>query len=672
MNRSSKPIGSVLAAISVACLILWTLFDRGGAYQSTRFVTSILVVCISVGVWILSPRRFVLSPALVLLPCLVWLGGFAQTLSFPASMVRWMSPHSAVAYQEWLPDEIGAGSSTQASAPLSQSSARVDWIPTSVAPDLTRRTLGCLAMFCAVCWLASCWSQSPLAVLVFFLSISMGGSVLAIVGLSDPSRSSFGPFVNNNNAGSFLNLAIGCGFGAVAFLRRSEFRDRVRLVLSTVVWIAITTSLVGLLGTNSRGATLGLFAGALGLCAVVFQSFGKRRVVVLLACTVSLVFLVLTGLGRWSRLLGRVRSLWNADALDDPRVTHWQDGLNACWHYLPGGSGLGTYQYAHLPFQKRGGDRWFVHADGMPVEWLLEGGVWLLLLVTVGIALIFQDVFRIAKKRREREGDALALGDSFIIAAAFVIPALVVTQCFDYGILQPPSFLLLASLVGGLAFWARRCSEQERGSDQPGRIWDDRSRVIVCVSHQVLLLAMLVVSVFDLFVASEVERVSRERIAWLSEPIAETPSRQLAIEKMERLSAFKRSNGTVQLLLANLILDEQRRVGARYLVEQSIDPKRAEAMVSLRTYRRALAEKDASSSWEEMLLPGQDANAWRQARDHTIATLKTNPLSDECRILLIQLESVPPETKTLSAKFLEQLKVLRVGNRSAFRFYEGM
>ncbi|MEL6108666.1 MAG: O-antigen ligase family protein, partial [Planctomycetota bacterium] len=647
MNRFSQPTGSVLVAISVASLILLTLFDRGGAYQNTQFVASLIIACTAAGAWILRPQRWALrTPAVVLLPCLVWLAGFGQTIALPASVIEWASPHSAAAYQDWLPEDT---------SDTSASSTTPDWIPISVAPHLTRRALGCLAMFCAACWIARSWSENANAVLVFFLLISAGGGALAVLGLLDRSTSAFGPFVNNNNAGSFLNLSIGCGLAGIAFLRRARRGQRVRLLLSGTFWVATILSLVGLLASSSRGATLGLFAGVVGIGAVLSQNDVRRRVVALLACTIALVLILLAGLGRWSRPFARIQSLWNGNALDNPRVAHWQDGISASSHYLPAGSGLGTYRYAHLPFQQRGGDTWYVHADGMPVECLLEGGVWLTTLVVLGVVLVGRDVFRIARKREECSGDSLALGDSFVIAAAFATPALLVAQCFDFGILQPPSFLLLASLLGGLAFRSQRSARFDQQAAQSKRGWTVRSQSILRAVHPGLLAAMLCVSAFDLFVASEVERFTHQRRAWLSEPIGQTPSRQSAIETLERLRAWKPADSSIHLLLANLILDEQRRLGARYLSEQTIDPEEAAAMVSLRTYRRALAATDSNLTFEAILMPGQDADAWRRARDHVAAALGTNPFSDECRVLLIELESVTPVTKTLTLKYIEQL-----------------
>ena len=104
--------------------------------------------------------------------------------------------------------------------------------------------------------------------------------------------------------------------------------------------------------------------------------------------TLGTAWILLISLGLASRFLSRAESLWTAGALRDPRVTHWQDGLRAATHYLPLGSGLGTYRYAHLPFQREGGRYWFTHADGMPVEWLLEGGLWTLGLVAIAFGFV--------------------------------------------------------------------------------------------------------------------------------------------------------------------------------------------------------------------------------------------------------------------------------------------
>ncbi|MEO1529163.1 MAG: O-antigen ligase family protein [Planctomycetota bacterium] len=662
-RRPKTAAGKMLVGLSCAAVILFAAFDRGGAYDWTKFFVTVFVTILAILALITGDRRSKFLPAVAWISCLVWLVGLCQTVPLPASIVNWISPQSVAAYREWIPAEVYA---------LSSSGRTPEWVPISVAPGLTRRALGSLALFGVAVWLTGFWCRAPIAVFAFKATMVVGAAVLAVWGISGQPSSSFGPFVNNNNAGSFLNLAVACGFGAIVFLRRCQFEQRPRLILAGILWIAVSVTLVGLLATNSRGAFLGLLAGGLGMSAVVVHSYMRSRAAWMIGCTVSLAWIALIGLGLWSRLVSRVESLWTAEAMSDPRVTHWQDGIQASVQYFPAGAGLGTYRYAHLPFQESGSNSWFVHADGMPVEWLLEGGLWVLPCVVLTLVLIARSVFVVGASRHNGEANRRAVKDSFIIATVYGVPALVVTQCFDYGILQPPSFLLFACLLGGLSWTAYDNEHDAESSPIPSDSWSRLRHRAFGVFSRGVLLSMLCLALFDFFVASEVERVSQERRGWMSLPIGETPSRQTQLATLKRLVELKPSDAATRLLLANVMLDEQRRIGARYLASNDVDPKQAAAMVSLRSYRRAVSTAETPGSLEKILLPGQDAEQWRTARNHVLEALIHSPYNDECRVLLVELESVSPETTALSENFLEQLKILRVGNRSALRFYKRM
>ena len=648
-------IADIAFAVSIAFVILWCLFDRGGAYDATKFFASVGLSFLAL-VAVATRKRALLglTPSVVFIPCLLWIGGFAQTVPLPAHTVHRLSPGSADAYEDWIPDEVES---------LVPDARPNRWIPLSISPDLTRKSLGCLALFFAAAWLTRFWSGCDIAVLVFLIAMAVGGAVLSVVGVRGQPSSSFGPFVNNNNAGIFLNIALGCGCAAIGLLRSSTVPFR--LGLSIGVWIAITATTVGLLGTNSRGSLLGLAAGGLGFFAYVCRNYLGRRASWLTAFTLAAAWTSIVGLGLWSRLVSRVETLWTAEALSDPRVNHWNDGIRASMEYFPMGSGLGTYRYAYLPFQRDGSDRWFVHADGMPVEWLLEGGCWVLPIVVAGIFLATRNAFTIGVNRSKVRGDSVG-AEAFVAACVFVVPAVIVTQCFDFGILQLPSFLALASLLGGLSHHAQWSSGE---SDQAPSLSRRRFSVARSLAQTCFLCVILSISVFDFFVASEVERIRHERTARLRQPIEQIGSQNSNIATVERLCELKPNDASVRLLLANLLMDEQRRLGARFLVQhENIDSSRVGGMVSPRAIRRALKESKLNSL-EQILLPSQDIKSWRSAQENAARALVACPFSDESRVLMIELDSLEPSFEELTPKLLVHLRTLRVGNRSSLRFY---
>ena len=269
----------------------------------------------------------------------------------------------------------------------------------------------------------------------------------------------------------------------------------------------------------------------------------------------------------------------------------------------------------------------------------------------------------------------MAIGDALIVACVFGIPALIVTQCFDYGILQPSSFFVLACLLGGLAFNAERTRQAEHekttvcDADEPR--FAMRDITLTRIASTGLLVAILLLAVFDLFAASSVERITRYRNAWLKRDIGEAPSLQPQIETLHRLNALKSGDGSIHLLLANLIMDEQRRLGARYLVDAGVESEKIRAMVSPRTVRRAFANRKGLSL-EQLLLPTQDLDAWRLARQHAAESLAHSPLNDAPRVLLVELDLLETDSSASTRQLVDQLRVLRVGNPSLLGFYESL
>ena len=124
------------------------------------------------------------------------------------------------------------------------------------------------------------------------------------------------------------------------------------------------------------------------------------------------------------------------------RLEHLQDASQAIAAYLPAGSGLGTYRYAVLPFQEfSSSDNWFHHADCMPVEWLVEGGVWMLMIMGAGITAMIWALSLVAQKSHSDFDGILAMG-------WFLLVSQLVACCFDFGILMPANYLTAALLVG--------------------------------------------------------------------------------------------------------------------------------------------------------------------------------------------------------------------------------
>ncbi|EMI22148.1 membrane protein [Rhodopirellula maiorica SM1] len=81
---------------------------------------------------------------------------------------------------------------------------------------------------------------------------------------------------------------------------------------------------------------------------------------------------------------------------------------------------------------------------GMPLEWLVEGGVWLPLCVLAATVLLVR-----ALKRFESIGNAPHL-KGLGAAGWFAIGCTCIAECFDFGILMLPNLLILAAICGAV------------------------------------------------------------------------------------------------------------------------------------------------------------------------------------------------------------------------------
>lgn len=678
-------------------LIAWTAWDYGGGYVSTKFAGAAGMSLLLVGTafWLLTRQgRLPGLPAVAFVACLVWCGGYLQTVDLPVPLARWLSPASASAHTEWVPDAIRSEAANAGSIDHGRQS-----VPISVAPELTRMALALPASFAiAACLSSVCFPVGRIAV-VFLGTISVVGGFFAFFGLADAvlltqastmelwdrllitpggTRSAFGPFVNNNNAGGFLNLAIACAVGLTVYAMRQKSIGRSALLFVCLFTLAVL--IAGVLGSKSRGAFLGMVAGTLCLSIVVLRSGIKSRIVWVLSGLSCVACTLLMGIGLLSRFQGRIRTLWTGDALEDPRLAHWQDSLSAAASYFPAGAGLGSYRYAYLPYQSESGSSWFLHADGMPFEWLLEGGLWLLPLILVAMGFVIRDLFRIARQTEDIPANHRRASEAFFLAMLFALPSIVVSQCFDYGILQPSLLLTFACLCGGVAGFATRvqkipATDETQRAPKPAFIpsvrWAIGGAAMACLCFAMIM------STADLYVGAVVERVERDRIALMRIPITERPSRQDEIAQISMLARFRDRDASVQILLARLMIDEQQRRGATFLVDESlVAAGQVAKLVSPRTLRkthyacidRRGREPDTDSSAsgcatiEDLMLPGQDLESWREARTRAALALVCRPLDDSARILLVELDMLSDSTPQLSPQLVEQVKRLRPRN----------
>lgn len=693
-RKSFTSLEGLLVALTLVVLICWSAWDLGGAYPATKFGVAITMAILF---FVVVVRRLLHGALLdsvdrlLLIVGLFWLIGLLQTFFIPGWLLEWLSPASFAAYTRWIPSSIASEASTYVSSVPSE-----NWAPISIAPDLTRLAMVVPILFGAAYWLSSQVFSSNHLKIAFLFVISHVGGIFALLGILDAvyissdeqtlsvdklwitpqlSRDSFGPFVNNNNAGGFLSLCLGCAFGCLVWVRRrsaaaveiphSTFSRLSNHFFLVSTLLSIVLLIAGILASESRGAFLGVTVGLMCVYAVMKWSLRDAKTARFLSGGGTIASVLLLAYGLFSRVSDRVGTIWGDEAMSNPRLDHWRDSAQAAWEFLPFGAALGTYSYAHLPFQAYGGKSWFIHADGMPFEWLLEGGPWLLLLVGVfylAITIRLSWISRgLSLQQKHRRGSSEAI----FFTGVFVLPSLLVSQIFDYGILQPPVFITFALICGGIVATNRSQKFNEvRGLEST------RSGYFVLVGKKVkyltsaLCLSMFgigfLLSVIDLHIASTVDRYQAERIANLRLPIQDRESQHEAIANLESLAKFHPRSASVHILLAKLLMDEQSRVGAKYLRSlESVDNKALERAVAPRTVRNKLIEMGEGSTLRQLMLPGQDHAAWRLARSHAVLALACRPFDDSARAILLDLDMLDGRSDETSPILKSHIRKLR-------------
>ena len=706
----ATPIIETILAVGLAGAVTLSALDSGGGYIATQWWVALLVSILLIpGVLVAWSQGCcaLVFPIGFFLAMLVWALAAIQTLELPNAVVAWVAPGSHEIYSDWIATPIES-EALQSQLPAAQNLAvsRDSRMPISIAPSYTRMALAGPAIFASVCWLAFLFFRNRNAALVFLVVTAVAGAVFAFLGLADMIRLSrdwefelrqrliispvgadnpFGPFVNNNNAGGYLNLSIGCVIGLLKFAsskktsgvdseQRLRFLTMDRLCVFGCVLMIIVLA-AGIIGSGSRGGFLGLVTGAVVLGVLVSPGQSKWKVFGALVGIIALAWFMLDGLGVSRQSGERLETLIGEQALKDPRIDHWQDALRAAVHFFPMGAGLGAYRFAYLPFQKTSAGTWFVNADGMPIEWLLEGGLWLLPILICGLLALMRNVFRIAISVARKRDDCsmdYRLGGATVMMMAFAIPSLMVTQCFDFAIMLPPTLMLFSVMYGGVTQLASQSNDRPQIVPEAEKSTSRNSwRAIYRGSPLVLLLLAMVLAVIDLYagmVAQENEFQLRKDRKTL---LVDLPSLAPRIEHLEHLARSRPSDSYVHRTLAMMRLESQRRLGAEFLYGVQPDNYLAhQVWLSPQVIRHAAYDSKTGMSFDSLMLPSQSETEWNLARDEVILALLTCPLDDKARIMLVELDMIGPKSKLASSELLQQAGVLRCRTESVLKYLE--
>jgi tetratricopeptide (TPR) repeat protein len=327
---------------------------------------------------------------------------------------------------------------------------------------------------------------------VLFVLMACNGAALAVFAivqrLTSPgglvywkfkvdSFTPFGPFVNQNNAGGYLNLCLAAAASLfLAWLGRRNAQysassidhllsghdqagswwttaiGRLRGIVAALdapmlaVTMLLGCILAGVLASHSRGALLALAGGTLATL-VAARSIPRRRTRWWpLALAIGLALALVAWLGLAAGIEHRLASLFDHSALlHDARLANWSDSLRAVPSFWLLGSGLGTYGYAYLPFQSQPSSMWHKHAENQYLEALVDGGVVGLALLLTAIGLVA--IVLIKSLRWEMANRAV----TWTLAGLFILASQCIHASLDLGLYVPANLLLFALVCGAFA-----------------------------------------------------------------------------------------------------------------------------------------------------------------------------------------------------------------------------
>jgi len=279
------------------------------------------------------------------------------------------------------------------------------WHPISVDPQATLRAGLALLPPIAVFLLAMHLSlQQQIRLLQVVILVALGSCVFGFAQLADGPNSALrwhehtsttnavGSFANRNHLAALLAISLPLTAAWLMVGYEQQSADR-RAALSLVACAISVLLLVGLAVTRSRA---GVLLGLVGTVGIAWMAFRLRRQVdrrdrrhrrlhrwLALAAVVAVAVSLQFGL---VELLGRLRS----DPLEDRRWTIAATTVDAIKSYGWTGSGLGTFLTVYPsqePVEQR--NEYYVNrAHNDWLEWLLEGGLPLLIVILVGLGLL--------------------------------------------------------------------------------------------------------------------------------------------------------------------------------------------------------------------------------------------------------------------------------------------
>ena len=438
----------------------------------------------ALGIWLAQlarrPRLNLPLPLAALPMMLALVVGFVQTIPLRESALALVAPGTSRWREQVLPTspEVLAGADRPFSTHLAEPTV-------SLYPSATRSALFELALYLSAfllgfqyfrrrgpqLWLCGVATAVGGAVALLGLVQWLSGTqqIYWVVELSQ-GGGPFGPFVNRNNAGGFLNLCLAASLGLLLYVTRPARRDHTprrhgssrsrplaeRLVTPLADRLADLTSVrLGLFATTglivaavlctlSRGAFLAMTGGA-AVTLLAAMAARRSRSASLLAVIGVVAVLLVAWIGMTQTVQSRLATIWpEPEEKPHALIPHWQDSLSAVPDFWRLGSGLGTYRFVYRAYERQPSHVVFYHAENLYVETLLETGAVGLGLLLAAIGLLAAAAWEVTRTGHREQGSPLAFAGIFAVASQAI------HSMADFGLYIPSNALWFAVLCGSL------------------------------------------------------------------------------------------------------------------------------------------------------------------------------------------------------------------------------
>lgn len=441
---------------------------------------------------------------------------FAYLQSLPAFGLNgsgFLTPNT-VAIQRWFLGEenakiakrigaIDSGTETAVPGPDPIASASSDSpairLGLSIEPLHTRAAIPSLAMIAVVIWIGSVGFANPRWHLVALILLTGLGLLVGLSGLAQvlswnqtdtnifglSKDRSFSAFVSRNSAGAFLNigLAASMGLASWAFARPRQKDQRYAYAPESPAFRFMTVIEDALSQLTTAQVASVIATSLLFACTIVSNSRGAA-VSGAASCIVVLLLgrFVAQGAGRWlyaaaillmgigliyffeldSRFSQRISQLADPSFIESDakqgRLYIWGVALNAASFYWLTGSGLGTFHFAHLPFQHPSAGGWYYHSENLFLDIICDMGIVGLVAIVVVIYLFVKSLITLSSPvpgSRTKSLEVKLLFAPIYVAGAALLVSQSIHSFVDFSLVLPALYLPCA-LVFGMVLGATR------------------------------------------------------------------------------------------------------------------------------------------------------------------------------------------------------------------------